>query len=261
MQETFNIQFWAKNISKFSYYHSDFQTPATAIAEGLIHFHHDLMVFLVFICFFVLWLLIRTLSLHAYSGKGLVLTRNAYSFNYYKHQSSTLEIVWTIIPAIILMIIAVPSFALLYSTSSLVDPELTVKIIGHQWYWSYEINDNPNLIQEVNFDSYMVKVESSEITQIPRNLIVDNVLILPTLTYIRLLITADDVLHCWTVPAFGLKVDACPGRLNASTLLIQRPGIFFGACSEICGVNHAFMPIGVRAIDAMSWVSALQKTI
>jgi cytochrome c oxidase subunit 2 len=238
------------------FYNCDFQTPATPISEGILHFHHDLMVLLTFICFFVLWMLSRTLILFNYSEESrLVLNRGAYSFNYFKHQGMVLEIIWTLIPAIILMFVAIPSFALLYSSSTFCSPEATFKIIGHQWFWSYEINDGENKsINALAEDSYMFSVNKEKDSVYPRNLLTDKLLAMPTEVYIRLIITSDDVLHCWTVPAFGIKVDACPGRLNSVNAIIKREGLFFGQCSEICGVNHAFMPIGVYAISIENWL-------
>lgn len=124
------------------YYPWDFQTPATPIANGILVFHHELMVLLTFICFFVLWMLARTIQLHSYpNDRNLVLTRGAFSFAYFKHKGVVLEIVWTLIPAFVLLFVAIPSFALLYSTSTFCAPELTLKIIGHQWYWSAPSND------------------------------------------------------------------------------------------------------------------------
>jgi cytochrome c oxidase subunit 2 len=240
------------------FYPMDFQTPATPIAEGIIHFHHDLMVILTFICFFVLWMLVRTIVLFAYpETKGLYTQRGAFSFTYYKHKGMVLEIVWTLVPALILMFIAIPSFALLYSTSTFCSPELTLKAIGHQWYWSYEIADVPvgseNVFKVLNFDAYMAPQNLAKESNFPRLLCTDKLVPLPTQTYIRLLVTSDDVLHSWTVPAFGVKLDACPGRLNSVNFIIKREGIFYGACSEICGVNHAFMPIGVVALTTMGY--------
>ena len=242
-----------------SYYSPvDFQTPATPIAEGIIHFHHDLMFLLTFIVFFVLWMIVITLQLHAYPNeRTLVLTRGAYSFAYYKHQGVLLEIVWTLIPAFTLLFVAIPSFALLYSTSTFCTPELTLKAIGHQWYWSYEISDLPaggeSLFKPTKFDAYLLAEDPSKVNYFLKNLCTDKLVPLPTHAYIRLLITSDDVLHSWTVPAFGVKVDACPGRLNSVNLIIKREGIFYGQCSELCGVNHAFMPIGIVALTTMGY--------
>eukprot|EP01041_Mallomonas_annulata_P000673 gene673-1294_t len=179
--------------------------------------------------------------------------------------SSVLEIVWTILPAIVLLLLAIPSFALLYSLDELIDPDVTLKIIGHQWYWSYEYSDYSSLFngKSVAFDSYMVA--TNDLTKGAFRLLeVDNRVVLPVKTHIRLLITAADVLHSWAVPAFGIKVDACPGRLTQASLFIKREGLFFGQCSEICGVNHGFMPIAVKSIvpdSFISWIAAKLESI
>ena len=159
-------------------------------------------------------------------------------------------------PALILLSIAVPSFALLYSMDEIIDPVLTLKVIGHQWYWSYEYSDTLEDDESVAFDSYMVQEDDLDIGQF-RLLEVDNRVILPTNTHIRVLITAADVLHCWAIPSLGLKLDACPGRLNQTSMFIKREGVFYGQCSEICGVNHGFMPIVIEAVsmdDYFSWL-------
>ena len=174
--------------------------------------------------------------------------------------STLLEVVWTILPAIILMIIAVPSFGLLYSLDELIDPTITLKIVGHQWYWSYEYSDYATLEggESLNFDSYLVTTADLNRGAF-RLLEVDNRVLLPINTHIRLLITAADVLHCWAVPSFGIKVDACPGRLSQASLFIKREGYFYGQCSEICGVNHGFMPIVVRGVYVdkfIKWISS-----
>jgi heme/copper-type cytochrome/quinol oxidase subunit 2 len=178
-----------------------------------------------------------------------------------------LEIVWTLIPAIILVFVAIPSFSLLYSMDEIVEPLLTIKVIGHQWYWSYEFLD-PNILYKLfylqtysdnfepiniknSFDSYMLQNDQLSKKNPKRLLEVDNRLYLPVETNIRILVTSGDVLHSWAVPALGIKLDACPGRLNQTSLYIKRPGIFYGQCSEICGVNHAFMPIAVVGIDIL----------
>lgn len=142
----------------------------------------------------------------------------------------------------------------------IIDPLLTVKIIGHQWYWSYEFvnpvdyleavneHENVSVVSNVNFDSYMIPDEDLEVGQL-RLLEVDNRLFLPIEVNIRLLITSGDVLHSWAVPSLGIKLDACPGRMNQTTLYIKRPSVFYGQCSELCGINHGFMPIVVEGID------------
>ena len=171
---------------------------------------------------------------------------------------TTLEIVWTVTPSIILMIIAIPSFALLYSVDQYTDPAITLKCIGHQWYWTYEYSDyNNSEDQPLAFDSYLVPEDDLELGQL-RLLEVDNRVVLPVDTHIRVIITGADVLHAWGVPSLGVKCDAVPGRLNQASLYLKREGVFYGQCSELCGANHGFMPIvveGVSLEDYVSWVS------
>jgi len=178
--------------------------------------------------------------------------------------SSLLEIVWTMVPAMVLIMIAVPSFSLLYSTEELIDPSLTLKVIGHQWYWSYEYSDFTEYTngESINFDSYMLNSTDLPLGSF-RLLEVDNRVILPINTHIRVLVTAADVLHSWAVPSFGFKIDACPGRLSQGALFLKREGVFYGQCSEICGVNHGFMPIVVKGIvkdKFIDWVSKKVET-
>ena len=223
------------------------QDPATPMLEGMVFFHNELLFYIVVIGIGVCVLLFLILFNFNDSKNDKVAK--------FTH-ASLLEIIWTIIPAVILFFISVPSFTLLYSLDELIDPELTLKIIGHQWYWSYEYSDFANSI--INFDSYMVGTADLQFSDF-RLLEVDNRVVLPTETHIRLLITSADVLHAWAVPSFGIKVDACPGRLSQASLFIKREGYFYGQCSEICGVNHGFMPIVVRAIspvDFLVWVEA-----
>jgi cytochrome c oxidase subunit 2 len=217
------------------------QDPATPNLEGMIFFHDYLNFFLVTIVVFVCWFLITLFT--NYNNET-----NKKPYKFFTH-SNILEIVWTIIPAAILLLIAVPSFALLYSLDELVDPTLTVKVIGHQWYWSYEYSDLAYAAkdQSLAFDSYMVATSDLKNGGF-RLLEVDRRLLLPTDTHIRVLVTAADVLHSWCVPSFGIKVDACPGRLTQASLFIKREGVYYGQCSEICGVNHGFMPIVVNAV-------------
>jgi len=227
------------------------QDPATPSMEGMIDFHNYLMVFIIAIGLFVLWMLY-----YVFAHFNAKINPSSEKFVH----SSLLEIVWTILPAIILMFIAVPSFGLLYTLDDLIDPSLTLKIIGHQWYWSYEYSDYATLEggESLNFDSYMVATD--DLTHGAFRLLeVDNRVVLPINTHIRLLITAADVLHCWAVPSFGIKVDACPGRLSQASLFIKREGIYYGQCSEICGVNHGFMPIVVKGVPVntfVTWISA-----
>jgi len=162
---------------------------------------------------------------------------------------SIFEVVWTVLPGIILILLAIPSLKLLYSLDFLIfeyEPIITVKIIGHQWYWSYEyvVFSDTNYLEFdlVNFDSYLVPEDELNPNGL-RLLEVDNPLVIPANSYIRFLVTSADVLHSWAIPSLGIKVDAVPGRLNQMFTFIKRPGDFYGQCSEICGVNHGFMPI------------------
>jgi len=227
-----------------------FQTPATPVAEDIINLHHDLMFLLIVIVCLVAWVMYRAVTQFSYKKNPVPGTFTHGTF---------LEIIWTLIPSLILIAIAVPSFALLYSMDEVVDPGVTFKAIGKQWYWSYEISDYVSKDGEsIAFDSYMVADDDLEAGQL-RLLEVDNRVVLPVNTHIRILVTAADVLHCWTVPALGVKVDGCPGRLNVANMFITREGVYRGQCSEICGVNHAFMPIVVEAVSLekyLEWLMA-----
>jgi cytochrome c oxidase subunit 2 len=219
------------------------QDPATPIAEGMFFFHNYLMFFLVAIGIFVVWML--GCSIYFSNNKPIKFSH-----------SNILEIIWTIIPAVILLFIAIPSFTLLYSLDELVNPIITLKIIGHQWYWSYEYSDylvSQNKSMDINFDSYMVQTNDLGFGSL-RLLEVDHRVVLPIKTHIRLLVSSSDVLHSWAVPSFGLKIDACPGRLSQGALFIRREGIYYGQCSEICGVNHGFMPIVVKAVSPQTFL-------
>jgi cytochrome c oxidase subunit 2 len=230
-----------------------FQAPATPIMEGIINFHNHIMFFMLAVGIFVMWLLGRCLVFYSDN----INKNNIDNFTH----ATTVEIVWTIIPAFILILIAIPSFALLYSMDEMLDPAITLKVIGHQWYWSYEFSDYNHLTNNsLAFDSYMIKDENLELGQF-RLLEVDNRVVLPINTHIRILITAADVLHSWCVPSFGIKVDACPGRLNQTNLFIKRQGVFYGQCSELCGTNHGFMPICVEGVDLGSYSAWLSKML
>jgi cytochrome c oxidase subunit 2 len=226
-----------------------FQDPASPVALGIQDLHHDIFFFLVGVLVFVMWMLFRTLW-HFHESKNPVPSKIIHG--------TTLEIVWTVTPAFILMIIAIPSFALLYSIDEIVDPAVTIKAIGHQWYWTYEYSDYSHLDDgSIVFDSYMIPEEDLELGQL-RLLEVDNRVVVPVHTHVRVVVTAADVLHSWAVPSLGVKCDAVPGRLNQTSFFAQREGVFYGQCSELCGVNHGFMPIVVEAVsldDYVTWVS------
>ena len=233
-----------------------FQDPASPIMEGIIEFYNNIFFFLTVIAIMVSWLLFRCISL--YSDDYTDPNRKVAMFTH----STPLEVVWTVVPVIVLLVIAVPSFALLYSMDEMIDPALTLKIVGHQWYWSYEFSDYATFEngESLNFDSYMIQEDDLTLGNL-RVLEVDNRVILPINTHIRLLVTAADVLHSWTIPSFGVKVDACPGRLNQASLFIKRTGTFYGQCSEICAVNHGFMPIVVKGVDLDVYINWLASKI
>ena len=227
-----------------------FQDPATPVMIGLINLHHDIMCLIILIMVSVSWVLARATN-------GFLEEKNSVPVNIV--HASTLEVVWTIVPGLVLMVIAIPSFALLYAADELVDPAMTIKVVGHQWYWSYEYSDyETDDGDSLNFDSYIVQEDDLAIGSL-RLLEVDNRVVVPTNTHVRVIVTAADVLHCWAVPSFGFKIDACPGRLNQSSIFVQREGVYYGQCSEICGVNHGFMPIVVEAVSLdnyVSWISS-----
>nr|YP_010947027.1 cytochrome c oxidase subunit II [Eupolyphaga hanae]WGO57823.1 cytochrome c oxidase subunit II [Eupolyphaga hanae] len=212
------------------------QDSASPIMEQLIYFHdHALMIMLMI------------LSMVSYMM--MTLFYNKY-INRFMLEGQMIEIAWTILPAIILIFIAIPSLRLLYLMDEIHNPVLTLKTIGHQWYWSYEYSDFIN----IEFDSYMIP-QNENLMNSFRLLEVDNRTILPFNTFIRIIVTAADVLHSWTVPSLGVKADATPGRLNQTSFFINRSGLFFGQCSEICGANHSFMPIVIESISTKNFTS------
>lgn len=223
-----------------------FQDPATPIMEGIINFHNDLMVYIVFIVTFVCWILFRTIFFFF----------NNHLTKKFVH-GTLIEIIWTLIPAIILILIAFPSFALLYSMDEILDPVMTLKVIGHQWFWEYEYSDIQIEDKEtISFESYLIQESDLNFGHF-RLLEVDNRVVLPINTHIRILVSASDVLHCWAIPSLGIKIDACPGRLNQISLFIKREGVFYGQCSEICGINHGFMPIVIEAVNLTDYITWL----
>nr|ANB32212.1 cytochrome c oxidase subunit II [Odontamblyopus sp. ZL-2016]WMT11933.1 cytochrome c oxidase subunit II [Odontamblyopus sp. DK-2022] len=206
-----------------------FQDAASPVMEELIHFHDHALMIVILISTFVLYILVAMVSTK--------LT------NMYILDSQEIEIIWTVLPAVILILIALPSLRILYLMDEVTNPHLTVKAIGHQWYWTYEYTD----YQEFSFDSYMVPTQDLTPGMF-RLLDVDHRMVVPTEAPVRVLVTAEDVLHSWAVPALGVKMDAVPGRLNQTAFITSRPGVFYGQCSEICGANHSFMPIAVEAV-------------
>uniref|UniRef100_A0AAU6PWS7 Cytochrome c oxidase subunit 2 n=1 Tax=Ctenophthalmus breviprojiciens ssp. SZ-2024 TaxID=3129004 RepID=A0AAU6PWS7_9NEOP len=222
-----------------SWSNMNLQNSSSPLMEQLMFFHNHSMIVIILITILVGYLMIM-LFYNKYINRMLM-------------QSQNIEIIWTILPAITLIFIALPSLRLLYLLDDLNNPLITLKTIGHQWYWSYEYSDFNN----IEFDSYMIPSEELKISDF-RLLDVDNRVILPMNSQIRILITAADVLHSWTIPSLGIKADATPGRLNQLNFMINRPGLFYGQCSEICGANHSFMPIVIESISInmfSNWIS------
>nr|ALO71098.1 cytochrome c oxidase subunit 2 [Pselaphinae sp. 9 EF-2015] len=219
------------------------QDSATPLMEQLMFFHdHTLMILL------MITILVGYIMASLFFNK----------FNYrYLLEGQMIELIWTILPAFTLIFIALPSLRLLYLLDEINNPMLTVKTIGHQWYWSYEYND----FQKIEFDSYMIPMNENNISDF-RLLDVDNRMVIPYNSQIRMMVTAADVLHSWTIPSISVKIDATPGRLNQVSFFMNRTGIFFGQCSEICGANHSFMPIVMESISTdffMKWISKMSE--
>jgi len=229
-----------------------FQDPASPIMEGIINLHHEIMFILIVIAIFVAWLLYRTVYLFYYKRHANPL---------HIVHGTAIEIAWTVTPSLILLGIAAPTFTLLYSMDETIDPAITIKAIGHQWYWSYEYSDYTNEAgNSIAFDSYMVSEDDLKPGDL-RLLEVDNRVVLPINTHVRVLVTAADVIHCWAVPSLGVKMDGLPGRLNQLSLFIQREGVFYGQCSELCGVNHGFMPIVVEPVSLDKYISWITEKL
>nr|BAF80212.1 cytochrome c oxidase subunit II [Culicoides oxystoma]BAF80218.1 cytochrome c oxidase subunit II [Culicoides oxystoma] len=205
------------------------------LMEQLNFFHDHTLLILTLISVLVMYVMIM-LFFNKFTNRFLLA-------------GQTIEIIWTILPAIILLFIAFPSLRLLYLLDEINKPSLTIKTIGHQWYWSYEYSDFNNL----EFDSYMIPTNDLEENGF-RLLDVDNRIVLPTNSQIRIIVSAMDVLHSWTVPSLGVKIDATPGRLNQTNIYMNRSGLYYGQCSEICGVNHSFMPIVIESIPSKFFI-------
>lgn len=212
-----------------------FQPAASPIMEQTNNFHNLLLVIItvitLFVLFLLLWVIIR------FNEKANPVPSKT-------SHHTMLEVAWTILPVVILVVIAVPSFRLLYAQYEFPKPDLIIKAIGHQWYWSYEYPQHGSL----KFDSIMIEDKDLKPGQ-PRLLSVDREIYVPVNKVVEVLVTADDVLHNWAVPAFGCKIDAVPGKITRTWFKATRTGVFYGQCSELCGTRHAFMPIAVRVVS------------
>nr|QUB01603.1 cytochrome c oxidase subunit 2 [Pheropsophus occipitalis] len=216
------------------------QDSASPLMEQLMFFHDHTLMILTMITILVGYLMF-TLFFNKYINRYLL-------------EGQMIEVIWTILPAITLVFIALPSLRLLYLLDEISNPSLTLKSIGHQWYWSYEYSD----FKQLEFDSYMIPTNELEMNSF-RLLDVDNRIMLPFNSQIRILVSAMDVLHSWTIPALGVKIDATPGRLNQTNFFINRSGLFYGQCSEICGANHSFMPIVIESVPTNTFINWIYK--
>uniref|UniRef100_A0A6M5CX76 Cytochrome c oxidase subunit 2 n=1 Tax=Tinocallis takachihoensis TaxID=198318 RepID=A0A6M5CX76_9HEMI len=210
-----------------------FQNSNSPLMEQLIFFHDHTIFIIIMIMFMISYMMI-------------FIIKNKF-INIKISENQLIELIWTTLPPIILIFIALPSLHLLYLMDEIKSPIMTIKIFGHQWFWSYEYSDFFN----IEFESYMLN--STEKNNF-RLIEVDNKTIIPYKFNIRLLISSDDVIHSWTIPSLAIKMDAIPGRMNQINLFMNRPGMYFGQCSEICGINHSFMPIQIESINLNKFI-------
>jgi cytochrome c oxidase subunit 2 len=270
-----------------------FIDSATPVMEGIVDLHNHIFFYLVVILIFVVWIfsnIVYTFGIRHFLVKkeeGLVYAEFVSNLEKVRHvvHGSVIEIIWTIIPCCILVMIAIPSFALLYSMDEIgFASSITFKVVGHQWYWTYDFTDEyyrfmeywfgffgnsqpEGLVELKNyalagapklFDSYMI--DTNDLKEgYHRFLEVDRQIVLPTRVHVEVFVSAADVLHSWSVNALGVKIDAVPGRVNRTSFFIKRAGTYYGQCSEICGVNHGFMPIVIKAVPVSTYLTWLQS--
>tara|TARA_B100001142_G_scaffold316896_1_gene357198 strand:- start:3241 stop:4056 length:816 start_codon:yes stop_codon:yes gene_type:complete len=221
-----------------------FQEAASQSMREIVQFHDGLLLpIIIAISFFVLFLMIYT-CIRFRASRNPNPSKTTHNF--------AVEVLWTLIPCLILVVMAVPSFKILYKQDTIPKAEITIKAVGYQWYWGYEYPD-----ENIIFDSYMIRDEDLKEGQ-PRLLAVDNEVVVPVNKVVKVLITANDVLHAWALPSFGVKRDAIPGRINETWFKAEKVGTYYGQCSELCGIQHAFMPIMVRVVteeEYIEWLS------
>ena len=222
-----------------------FQKSASQSMSDIVWFHdYMLLPIITAITVFVLFLL-------AYACIRFRASKNPVAST--TSHNTTIEVIWTLVPCLILIIMAVPSFKVLYSQDEIPKADVTIKAIGYQWYWGYEYPD-----ENIIFDSYMIEDKDLQQGQ-PRLLTVDNEVVVPVNKVVKVMITANDVLHAWALPSFGVKRDAVPGRINETWFKADRTGTFYGQCSELCGIKHAFMPITVNVVSEEDYNQWLEK--
>jgi len=222
-----------------------FQDAVTPVMEQMNDFHNFLLVIITAITIFVFALL--GYVMYRFSAKRNPVPSKV-------SHNAPVEVIWTLVPILILIVIAIPSFRLLYFVDRVENADITIKAVGHQWYWSYVYPDADDL----TFDSFVVEEEDLEEGQ-PRLLATDSAVVVPVNKTIRVLVTATDVLHAWAVPAFGVKMDAVPGRLNETWFRAEKEGTYYGQCSELCGTNHGMMPITVKVVSQQAYEAWLKE--
>ena len=228
----------------------NFQPSAGELATQIDGFHDLLLwittIIVIFVMALLLWVAVK------YNAKANPVPSKT-------THNTMIEVIWTVVPVIILIVIAVPSFKILFYQGRIPDAEMTIKATGYQWYWGYEYMDHDG----VAFNAYMIPDDEIDASKGQKRLLeTDTEVVLPIDTVIRAQITAADVIHAWTIPAFGAKKDAVPGRLNEIWFKVDKPGVYYGQCSEICGTGHAYMPIRVRAVEKdeyAAWIKAAEK--
>nr|YP_009128297.1 cytochrome c oxidase subunit II [Darthula hardwickii]AJP09349.1 cytochrome c oxidase subunit II [Darthula hardwickii] len=220
----------------YKWWKYSFQDAMTPTMEQMIMFHDHAMMIIIMITTMV--------------GYLLMLMMKNKLVNHMLLENQMVEMIWTLSPTIMLVFIALPSLRILYLMEESMNPVITVKAIGHQWYWSYEYSD----LKNIEFDSYMVKTKMLKMNEF-RLFETDNRLIIPFKMNLRMLTSSMNVIHSWTIPSSGIKIDASPGRINQGSMFISRPGIFYGQCSEICGANHSFMPITMESINIKTFIN------
>nr|YP_010535417.1 cytochrome c oxidase subunit II [Amblyomma tholloni]QLD97052.1 cytochrome c oxidase subunit 2 [Amblyomma tholloni]QLD97065.1 cytochrome c oxidase subunit 2 [Amblyomma tholloni]UYB78004.1 cytochrome c oxidase subunit II [Amblyomma tholloni] len=209
------------------------------IMEQMAFFHDHSMTIIISITIITMYMIINIMT-NMFSSRSLM-------------EGQEIEIIWTLIPAVTLIFIAIPSLHLLYLTDEIFNAQMAIKVIGHQWYWSYEYSDFNK-----EFDSFLIPEQEMNSYSF-RLLETDNNLVIPFNTMIKFLITSADVIHSWTIPSLGMKMDAIPGRLNQTFSIANRPGLFFGQCSEICGTNHSFMPISLEVTKMSNFIKFINS--
>ena len=222
-----------------------FQEAASSSMREIVNFHDKLLLpIIIAISVFVLFLMV-------YACIRFRASRNPNPST--TTHNVAVEVLWTLIPCLILIVMAVPSFKILYKQDTIPKADVTVKAIGYQWYWGYEYPD-----ENIIFDSYMIETKDLKKDQ-PRLLAVDNEVVVPVNKVVKVLITANDVLHAWALPSFGVKRDAVPGRINETWFKAEKVGTYYGQCSELCGIKHAFMPITVRVVSEQEYSDWLEE--